>query len=696
MRLAFKAFKGILLRALFTQLPENDKLISSLGYPPHYAPSCGDGKGKGDNGDKEKEEGECGHSNNTIKKTSLKAENMIRQSLVDLEGMSTIEDAVEALKRQFPSVTVESKQKSTDDVIIVEGLDAVIVGSGPGGSITAYNLTQAGLKVAVLEKSTFVPATQFPMTERQAFERLYEAHGLLSSEDASISILAGSTLGGGSRVNWCASFKTPDHVLKEWAAKEGGKEDGGEGDNHFQQQSEGLQKMFGSPEYKQGLDSVCKRLGVRTGFTHSTNCTLLAQGLENIAADCEDVPRNCGDNDCSGLCQFGCGRGEKQDAVVTYLADVCGSRIGAKIVTGVMADIVVVVENVQDEKDMKKKRATGVVAKTTTGGIRIIFKAPIVISSAGAIHTPALLLRSKIAVDIGGVQGIGSNLRLHPCTVIIAKFDKDETDDSSPPHPQSQSHSQPVVQAWNGPIMSKYSTQLAEWNGSGYGAVVYNVSPHPGMFAAGLPWNSGADMKRLLADFEKSVCALVLVRDRGSGQVKIDGAGAPRIVYALAEEDKETMLGGMKLACRALKAAGATAVSLINGQEYQFKKKMDNGIGNNGGNNNTFDDDGEEAEFEHWLNADMTVPDRDLVCAHQMGTAALGTVLDGDTGECKSVSGLYVCDASCFPTSLGVNPMITVYGIANMISNGIAKRYVGKKEKETERGVHHQLAYEQE
>jgi choline dehydrogenase-like flavoprotein len=241
--------------------------------------------------------------------------------------------------------------------------------------------------------------------------------------------------------------------------------------------------------------------------------------------------------------------------------------------------------------------------------------------------------------------------------------------------------------------MSKYSTQLAEWNGSGYGAVVYNVSPHPGMFAAGLPWKGNvADMKRMLADFEKSVFALVLVRDRGSGKVKIDGAGAPRIVYALAEEDKETMLGGMKLACRALKAAGATALSLINGQEYQFKKekekKMDNGIGN------TIDNNDGDKEFEHWLNTEMTVPDRDLLCAHQMGTAALGRVLDGGTGECKSVSGLYVCDASCFPTSLGVNPMITVYGIANMIANGIARGFVGKK-KETERGVHHQLAYEQ-
>lgn len=649
MYLAFKAFKGILLRAVFTQLPENDELIRSLGYPPHYAPSS---------------------TTTTCSLPSLQAESVIKQALVDLDGVTSITEAVERLNTKFPlssSVTVESTQTRDGGATIeITGLDAIIVGSGPGGSITAYNLSRAGLKVAVLEKSTFVSATELPMTERQAFERLYEAHGLLSSEDASIAILAGSTLGGGSRVNWCASFKTPDHVLEEW------KEGGGDGClQQQQQQREGLQKMFGCPEYKQGLESVCKRLGVKTACNHSTNCTLLAHGLETLAADCEDVPRNCRDDDCSGLCQFGCGRGEKQDAVVTYLADACREKGQTKIVTGVMADVVL----------MEKKKATGVVAKTTATGIGLVFKAPIVISSAGAINTPALLLRSKITVDAGRTNLIGTNLRLHPCTVIIGTFDTTTTtstdDDEDSP-----------VQGWNGPIMSKYSRELAAWsNDSGYGAVIYNVSPQPGMFAAGLPWKSGADVKRLLADFDKGVFALVLVRDRGSGEVKIDSVGAPKIAYKLAEEDEETMLGGMKLACRALKAAGAKGVALVNGQEYQFKKES----------NNT-DTTSDDQKFEHWMNTEMTVPDRDLLCAHQMGTAALGIVLDGDTGECKSVSGLYVCDASCFPTSLGINPMITVYGIANMISTGIAKEYSEKRKMETgkEREHHHQLAYEEE
>jgi long-chain-alcohol oxidase len=43
-----------------------------------------------------------------------------------------------------------------------------------------------------------------------------------------------------------------------------------------------------------------------------------------------------------------------------------------------------------------------------------------VVSAAGALHTPALLLRS--GVTVGG--NVGANLRLHPATVVTAVFPK--------------------------------------------------------------------------------------------------------------------------------------------------------------------------------------------------------------------------------------------------------------------------------
>ena len=63
---------------------------------------------------------------------------------------------------------------------------------------------------------------------------------------AGMSILAGSTLGGGTRVNWQAPFRTPDHVRREWA------------------EQHGLGALT-SQRYTAALDAVCARLGVTTG-----------------------------------------------------------------------------------------------------------------------------------------------------------------------------------------------------------------------------------------------------------------------------------------------------------------------------------------------------------------------------------------------------------------------------------------------
>jgi len=55
-------------------------------------------------------------------------------------------------------------------------------------------------------------------TEVEAFQQVYERGGLCATKDANIVVLAGSCVGGGTTVNWSASFRTPDYVRREWAA----------------------------------------------------------------------------------------------------------------------------------------------------------------------------------------------------------------------------------------------------------------------------------------------------------------------------------------------------------------------------------------------------------------------------------------------------------------------------------------------
>lgn len=114
-------------------------------------------------------------------------------------------------------VTELSGTVEDDDKVDNITIDAVVVGSGCGGGVVAFELVNAGFNVLVLEKGGFFQTEDFARwRESEAFPHTFEKGGLCTTADGNIAILAGSCVGGGSTVNWSASFKTPRHVLEEW------------------------------------------------------------------------------------------------------------------------------------------------------------------------------------------------------------------------------------------------------------------------------------------------------------------------------------------------------------------------------------------------------------------------------------------------------------------------------------------------
>ena len=170
----------------------------------------------------------------------------------------------------------------------------------------------------------------------------------------------------------------------------------------------------------------------------------------------------------------------------TFLADA--ARNSAKIVTGIYADRIITAATSPDSlsnghvlhdltngvssqggdadldsssnhaahaEHARAQQAEGVVAYVGTGTDRIkcVFKAPIVVSSAGSINSPALLLRSGITVN----GNVGKHLHLHPAAVAPSIFSEKE-------------HGK--INMWEGPMMTAYSPDAPDWEGSGYGPMV--------------------------------------------------------------------------------------------------------------------------------------------------------------------------------------------------------------------------------
>lgn len=487
--------------------------------------------------------------------------------------------------------------------------DVVIVGSGAGGGVVAGVLAQAGHHIIVLEKGDHYTEADYTGSEYDAFERMYESAGNLATEDLGLVVLAGATLGGGTTINWAASFRTPDHVLQEW-----------ETEHHL--------PGFTGPEFQQALDAVCVRGHVDTDESQcNPQNQMLFEGCKKLGYHVAPIPRNVqGCQEC-GWCGFGCPFGAKQGTLKTWLQDAAVA--GADIITRCYVDQVRI-ENGQ---------AIGVAANVN--GHTLTVNARIVVVAAGALHSSALLLRSRVPNP-----NLGLNLRLHPTTAVRAEF----------AHP---------IETWRGVMMGVYSDELGDLDGQHYGVKLETPPAHPGLLGYALPWLSAHHYKSLMARVAMDAAFIVLTRDRGSGRIIIDKRGRPRLHYHLSKIDSDHLQAGIEAALRVATAAGAVEISTLHSGLPAFRPT-----------------ENDAAAFEEYLQrvkkAGTTVNKLGLFSAHQMGTCRMGgerahSVLDHN-GQSWAVKNLFVADASTFPTSSGVNPMITIEAIAYQIAQYIKTR----------------------
>jgi choline dehydrogenase-like flavoprotein len=494
--------------------------------------------------------------------------------------------------------------------------DVVIVGSGAGGGIAAEVLSRSGLKVLILEEGPLKTASDFKLREKEAYADLYQEVAGRQTLDKGIQILQGRTVGGSTTVNWTSSFRTPKQTLDYW-------------------QSEFAIKGLASNDLSHWFDWVEHRLNISQWLVPpNSNNQLLADGATQLGWSHSVIPRNVTGCANLGYCGMGCPLNAKQSMLVTCIPKAV--ERGAILIHRVRAESVihqngkatgVWLSSMSEVGQIKQKNITKVVAKQ-------------VVLSAGAIGSPAILMRSKIEDPY---NTLGKRTFLHPVTASIARM-----------------HNK--VDAFAGAPQSIYSDQFL-WRDGVSGELGYKIEVppmHP-VLSSTLLLKHGSEQQALMQDFAYYQANIALVRDgfhpdSQGGQVVVNKNGYPHLDYKISNTLWRALKHALKSTAELQFAAGANNVLPLH---------LDAKIATN------------------WQTAQQQISDLttdklrwQTLSAHVMGGCGMGSnpqnsVVDSQANH-HQLKGLKVIDGSLFPTSLGVNPQLTIYAIATKLAAQLA------------------------
>lgn len=573
------------------------------------------------------------------KSVTALASNHWVQNSPGFKNLSGWKDVPEGYKSvQVPDYTFMQFEAGTEPLTI--DTDVVIVGSGCGGGVCAEVLAKAGHRVLVVEKGYYFPPSHLPMREDTGAYYLFDGNGIVTSDDGTLSIMSGSTWGGGGAVNWGVSLQPPEYVRQDWVKKHG-------------------LPVFGTQQFQDSLDRVCEFMGVSEKTVRQNHRgQVLLDGAKKLGYKAKVTPHNNGNADhYCGHCHLGCGSAGKKGPAVSWLP--AAAKHGAEFIEGFQVDKVTFDDFASGQK------ASGIkgkwVSRDAEGGLNgplekrvtreIEIKAKKVIISGGSLWSPVILQKSGLANP-----QIGRNLAMHPVTVIFGYWKED-------------------VNPWEGCAISSVITTFEDLDNEGNGTKLEALSMVPSIVFPQYRWRSGIDFKLSALRYRNLNAFFSMPRDRDTGHIYTDPeTGRPRIVYTPGAFDRANALEGVIALLKICYSEGAEEIRTSMKGIEPFIRSADE------------DEKQEAARFEKWL-ATVRVTGVSASdgwgCAHQMGSNRMSkSAEDGvvdSKGKVWGVEGLYVADASVFPTATGVNPMVTAMAIADMIAKGIAADLDGLK-----------------
>jgi len=500
--------------------------------------------------------------------------------------------------------------------------DVAIVGSGAGAGITAELLSAAGLQVVLVEAGPLRTSSDFNQRESEAYPAMYQEVASRKTADKAIGILQGRCVGGSTVVNWTSSFRTPSDTLAYWRA-------------HFD--LPGFDDAALAPWFAQ----VEARLGIALWqVPPNANNDKLRLAAERLGLTSGIIARNVRGCWNLGSCGLGCPTNAKQSMLVTTIP--AALERGAQLLVQCRAQTLEIADG--------KAVALHCVPVTDNGeraagpGLRL--RARHFVVAAGAIGSPALLLRSQ-APDPHGL--LGRRTFLHPVVLSAARFDE-------------------AIEGWQGAPQSVYSDHFLHAAPiDGPIGFKLEVPPlHPVIASSTLP-GFGAEQTELLKAFPHMQALIALLRDgfhpeSPGGRVTLRGDGSPVLDYPLTPFVLEGARRALHHMAEIQFAAGARSVLPVHEHARPCRSW-------------------DEARA---LIAALPMQPQLLrvVSAHVMGGCGMAGrpergVVRPD-GRHWQLGGLSVHDGSLFPTSLGVNPQLSIYGIVARMASALARDLTGR------------------
>jgi choline dehydrogenase-like flavoprotein len=525
---------------------------------------------------------------------------------------------------------------------MAERVDVCIVGSGFGGSISAWRLAElyqaAGVdpsKILVLERGARFKHTDFRQSMYVGnLARVYE---LIQSADGGGQVVVANAVGGGSNLYLAASLRAPSETFER---RDHRPDDGPD------------RRMWPGPISRRTLDPYYARaeagLRVNRPSWHEVSKSggLWAATLNAAGHTCDRVPLAIDPGRCVNAkwCHTGCIFGAKNTVNTNYLASA--EHAGVRVRPSRQVELirrslpnasgyryVVTAAEIDNDGDEPSRQPTGSFEE---------IECKVLILAAGAMGTPLILMRSRATLPSLS-ERVGKHLGVNGDHVAGVEYDPARVKSRLGLDYGEFYKGRPITTMtydfWSGKDGTRFNLQEI------FLSTLTNFLYDDGR--PGDPSWWGLDKKRSIANWNNHIELLAMVEDTNDGEFVVpppeggnlrpnaDPVTVGLFTYGLSDQSQ-----------RVRESANAAMKSIV-----------------------------ERDGLGRFLKLSES---RGAYCAHPLGGARmaeskdLGVVDDGC--EAFDNEGLFCIDSSAIPTSLGVNPSLTISAVSERAASGLVAR----------------------